>query len=72
MPKYAWILDVLADLKCFASANGLMALAEQLEDTRMIATEEIEALTAEARKTANGKPAEPGQNSGGVGGQQHA
>ncbi|MFC3118149.1 hypothetical protein [Jhaorihella thermophila] len=36
-----WILDVLADLKNFASANGLPALAEQLGDTTLVAAAEI-------------------------------
>ncbi|MEZ5716076.1 MAG: hypothetical protein R3D85_13455 [Paracoccaceae bacterium] len=39
--KNDWILDVLADLKAFAKANGLVALAEQLEDTSLIAAAEI-------------------------------
>jgi len=36
-----WILDVLADLKTFATENGLLALASQLEDTALIAAVEI-------------------------------
>jgi len=36
-----WILDVLADLKSFALRNDLTALAEQLDDTIMIAATEI-------------------------------
>jgi hypothetical protein len=36
-----WILDVLTDLKAFAQANGLSALAEQLEDTALVAAAEI-------------------------------
>ena len=39
-----WILDVLADLKTFARANELVALAEQLDDTSIVATAEIAAL----------------------------
>jgi hypothetical protein len=42
-----WILDVLADLKAFASRNGLSALADQLEDAAMIAAAEI--ASAEGR-----------------------
>lgn len=41
--KYDWILDVLVDLRTFAQANGLDALAQELEQTRMVATVEIEA-----------------------------
>lgn len=36
-----WILDVLADLRSFASANDLPLLAEQLDDTALIATAEF-------------------------------
>ena len=41
--KSEWILDVLADLKTFAASNGLPALAEQLNDTAIIAMAEISA-----------------------------
>jgi hypothetical protein len=36
-----WIIDVLADLKFFAHANGLPALAEQLDDATLVAASEI-------------------------------
>lgn len=36
-----WILDVLADLRAFASLNGLDRLAEQLEDTCLVAAAEL-------------------------------
>ena len=36
-----WIIDVLADLKTFATENGLTALAGQLEDTALVASTEI-------------------------------
>ena len=39
-----WIFDVLADLKTFARANELVALAEQLDDTSIVAMAEIAAL----------------------------
>lgn len=39
-----WILDVLMDLKQFALANKLPALAEQLDDTRLLASAEIASL----------------------------
>ena len=42
-----WVLDVLADLKTYASRNGLLALADQLDDTAMIAAAEI--ASAEGR-----------------------
>jgi hypothetical protein len=36
-----WILDVLTDLKTFSRANGLPALASQLEDASFVAQLEI-------------------------------
>jgi len=39
--KNDWILDVLADLKTFATANGMPALAEQLAETAELAAVEI-------------------------------
>ena len=39
--KYDWILDVLGDLRSFAQKNGLKALAEQLDDTALVAAAEI-------------------------------
>lgn len=41
-----WILDVLADLQTFARDNGLSVLAEQLDDTRLVAVREL-TLTGE-------------------------
>ncbi len=51
-----WILDVLADLKTFAQNNGLGALAEQLDDTRLIAATEL-TLTREGTPTHDDRPA---------------
>lgn len=39
-----WILDVLADLKTFALANGLLTLAEQLDDTALIAAADLSSV----------------------------
>ncbi len=39
--KSDWILDVLKDLRTFASENGLPVLAEQLDDTAIVALAEI-------------------------------
>jgi hypothetical protein len=36
-----WILDVLADLRSFAQANDMPLLAEQLDDTALIAAAEF-------------------------------
>lgn len=36
-----WMIDVLTDLKDFARRNGLMGLAEQLDDTILVAVTEL-------------------------------
>ena len=56
--KYDWILDVLGDLRAFAQANGLTSLAEQLEDTTLIAAVEIASVGGE---TIGGENPEAGQ-----------
>ena len=48
-----WILDVLSDLTVFAQKNGLGVLAEQLDDTRLIATTEL-TLTKKGRRVHDG------------------
>ena len=45
-----WIIDVLADLRRFAEANDLPLLAEQLDDTALVATAEIACKGREACK----------------------
>ncbi|MGX9356591.1 hypothetical protein ACS3SW_15925 [Roseobacteraceae bacterium S113] len=47
--QHDWILDVLADLRTYAQTNGLSAVAEQLEDTRIVAMAEIASGTEEDR-----------------------
>ena len=49
-----WILDVLADLKSFAIANNLDALAEQLDDTTLVAASEIASKAHGARTELHG------------------
>lgn len=39
-----WILDVLSDLKTFARQNGMSGLAEQLDDTRLVALAELASI----------------------------
>ena len=43
MPQ-EWILDVLTDLRDFANRNGLMGIAEQLDDTILVAAAELKQL----------------------------
>lgn len=54
--KNEWILDVLADLRQFARANDLSVLAEQLDDTCLIAASELASKT-EGHGTHDGRPA---------------
>ncbi|AXI47746.1 hypothetical protein C1J03_18090 [Sulfitobacter sp. SK012] len=49
-----WILDVLADLRAFAMSNDLPALAEQLDDTAIVALGEIAALEERTAVQTNG------------------
>ncbi|SHL44730.1 hypothetical protein SAMN05443432_101532 [Roseovarius litoreus] len=62
-----WILDVLVDLQAFARQNGLFALADQLDDTRLLAALEL-ARDSEGTQADDRRPLVPaGQLSGGVG-----
>lgn len=36
-----WVLDVLTDLKIFAQQNGMFNLAEQLDDTLLVAAVDL-------------------------------
>ncbi len=67
-----WILDVLADLRAFALSNDLPVLAEQLDDTALVALTEIAA--AEERKIGKtyGGTTAVGEYSGGAGAGRHA
>ncbi len=49
-----WILDVLADLKKYATKNGLSALASQLDDATLIAATEIATIEAGRQELALG------------------
>ena len=62
--RYDWIMDVLADLKAFAQANGLNKLAEQLEDTSHVATIEIASRSGEAMSVAERQAEEAGSDPG--------
>ncbi len=72
MAKNEWILDVLSDLNAFAVANGMSALAEQLDDTRLIAAAEIASAQDETRTPANGNEIRFKSDPRGFGKHQHA
>ncbi|WP_146345933.1 hypothetical protein [Falsiphaeobacter marinintestinus] len=65
--QHDWILDVLADLKTFASANDLGALAEQLDDTTLIAAAEIASKQEKALAKTDGEQGRLGPDTGGLG-----
>ena len=68
-----WILDVLADLKSFAMANGLTDLAEQLDDATVIAAAEIASEAERVRGRLESDTAERTErNTGGAGCHQRA
>lgn len=72
MMQNDWILDVLADLRTFASANGLEALVGQLENTTLIAAAEIASQEAEAKTGQHDNHCRLGPDSGGLGRHQRA
>lgn len=62
-----WILDVLADLKSFATSNGMTALAEHLDDATLVAAAEIASQAEKARgrlerDATNGTESAPGRS----------
>ena len=67
-----WILDVLADLKTFEKANDLPVLAEQLDDTAIVALTEISALHEKVQGNSDGDDHICGTDIGGVGTSGHA
>ncbi|TKZ22452.1 hypothetical protein FAP39_00845 [Shimia litoralis] len=64
--KNDWILDVLADLRNFAHANGLDALAAQLEDTKLVATAEITSIAERSGTAPYADETKTGSYSGGA------
>lgn len=48
-----WMIDVLSDLRSFAHKNGLMGLAEQLEDTILVAANDLKLKKAGEDVAAN-------------------
>lgn len=72
MTKNDWILDVLADLKAFASSNGLFAISEQLDDTMLIAASELASQKDEVATSSNGEAESTGPCVRGAGCHRHA
>jgi len=51
-----WMIDVLTDLKNFAQTNGLMALAEQLDDSILVAVSELKLNTQDTVTVGGSRP----------------
>lgn len=47
-----WMIDVLTDLRKFAFQNGLMELAEQLDDTIHVAVSEVQGPRSHSMRAA--------------------
>lgn len=62
----SWILDVLTDLKTFASLNGLNTLASELDRTHRVASAElndlIERPVVGSEYTPRGHGPQPGRS----------
>ena len=67
-----WILDVLTDLKTFATANELPVLAEQLDDTAIVALAEIAALHERTQSKSHGEEHNSGGRFSDAGASEHA
>ena len=62
-----WILDVLADLKTFALSIDLPVLAEQLDDTAIVALAEIASREERMQAQTHGYDRSNGPHSGELG-----
>ena len=55
---HEWIIDVIADLKSFAKTHDLPLLADQLEQTSLVASAEIGSMAAKPSIMMRGERAE--------------
>lgn len=62
-----WILDVLTDLGTFARQNGMRALAEQIDDTKIVASAELVSYVEGSRNYEYSTAPAAGHDSGGTG-----
>ena len=62
-----WILDVLTDLSTFAHQNGMRALAEQIDDTRIVAAAELVSSGEGSRNHEHATAPAAGHDPGGTG-----
>lgn len=55
--KRKWIVDILIDLRDYASENELYELANSLEGTRMMYVAELERMPGNDRHSSSEEPA---------------
>jgi hypothetical protein len=67
-----WILDVVNDLKTFARANEMPLLAEQLDDTAIVALAEIAAYHENRHAISFGQEQGLGGSESGAGAGEYA
>ena len=53
-----WVLDVLADLRTFARQNKLVRLSEQLDDSILVAAEELKSVRTRRNEWVGGDEGE--------------
>ena len=68
--KDDWVLDVLADLRTFARQNSFSVLAEQLDDTLIVAATDINRVRLLKRGRADGHERQDGSAHCGAGGRE--
>lgn len=59
-----WIIDVLADLKAYATLNGMEATAAQIEDASLVALAELSSPASRHRAGAEVTAGGHGQKTG--------
>ena len=72
MSQNHWMLDVIVDLRSFATANGLTTLADHLGKTLEVASAEVASMNDKAGAQANGQQNKSGQDPEDPGGHKHS
>ena len=72
MNQSHWMLDVIVDLRSFATANGLVSLADHLSETLEVAKSELATLDDKAGAQTDGEQNKLGQDSKDTGGHQYS
>lgn len=67
-----WIIDVIADLKTFAARKGLSALANQLDESMLVAAIEIASNEEKVPDATDVEIGKSGNLCGAAAGRQHA